>query len=196
MRPAAVLLLGVLFAAPASASDNQIRAFFGGTFGGGTTLVDLEHAAGKWNPVIGVAVVSLRNVFGLDVDLADAPGFFQADESGLVLSSRVTTLTGNIVVAAPRTKTEYGLRPYLVGGAGIMRVRQKDYFDVFPPSKLLATLDIGAGAIGFFTNRSGVSWEIRRFEGLATGKDDPGTTIGKPGRISFWRASMSFVYRY
>ena len=192
----AVAVLIVLTATPAAAADNQIRAFVGGTFGGSTTMVDLEHASGKWNPAIGGSLVMLKNVFGVDIDVADAPGFFQTDDSGLVLSSRVTTFTGNVVIAAPRSKTEYGLRPYLVGGAGVMRSRKKDYFAAFPSSKWLATLDVGVGAIGFFTNRSGVSWEIRRFEGLPTGEDAPGTTLGEPGRLSFWRASMAFVYRY
>jgi|KBSMisStandDraft_5_1062788.scaffolds.fasta_scaffold312223_2 hypothetical protein len=195
MRPPIVLVL-LLVAAPASAADNQIRPFVGGTFGGGTTFVDLEHAAGKWNPVLGVSFVTLKNIFGLDVELADAPGFFQGDDSGLVLSSRVTTLTGNVVVAAPRSKTEYGLRPYLLGGAGIMRTRKKDYFAVFPETRVLAAIDVGAGAVGFFTNRSGVSWEIRRFEGLGGTNEVPGTTLGKPPRLSFWRATMAFVYRY
>src|SRR4051812_7354469 len=167
MRSAFFLALVVL-AAPASAADNQIRPFFGGTFGGGTTFVDLEHAAGKWNPVYGISFVTLTNVFGLDVEVADAPGFFQADDSGLVLSSRVTTFTGNFLIAAPRTKTEYGLRPYVLAGAGVMRARKKDYFDVFP-NKVMAAVDFGAGAVGFFTSRSGVSWEIRRFEGVGGG---------------------------
>jgi hypothetical protein len=191
-----VTILIVLAATPAAAADNQIRAFFGGTFGGSTTMVDLEHASGKWNPAIGGSLVVLNNVFGVDIDVADAPGFFQTDDSGLVLSSRVTTFTGNVVIAAPRSKTEYGLRPYLVGGAGVMRSRQKDYFALFPESKWLVALDIGAGAIGFFTNRSGVSWEIRRFQGLSGGPDAPGTTLGPPGRLSYWRATMAFVYRY
>jgi hypothetical protein len=190
----AALVIALLVAAPVAAADNQIRAFFGGTFGGGTTLPDLEHASGKWNPVYGVSFVTLTNVFGLDVEAADAPGFFQADDSGLVLSSRVTTVTGNVVIAAPRTKTEYGLRPYVLGGAGMMRAHKTDYFGVFP-GKVMAAIDVGAGAIGFFTNRSGVSWEIRRFEGVS-GSDDPGTTIGQRSRLSFWRASMAFVYRY
>ena len=74
-------------------------------------MVDLEHASGKWNPTIGGSPVVLNNVFGLDIDILDAPGFLPDGRLGLVLSSRVTTFTGNVVIAAPRSKTEYGLRP-------------------------------------------------------------------------------------
>jgi len=196
MKRGAAFVFVLLSAAPSAAADNQIRAFFGGTFGGGTTFVDLEHASGRWNPAIGASFVTLGNVFGVDAEVADAPGFFQSGDSGLVLSSRVTTFTGNIVVAAPRSKTEYGLRPYVLGGAGLMRVGKTDYFAVFPETRLLTAIDFGAGVTGFFTNRSGVSWEIRRFEGFSGGEDAPGTTIGRPARLSYWRASMAFVYRY
>ena len=195
MKPL-VLLCALMTAAPAAAADKEIRAFFGGTFGGGTTLVDLEHAAGKWNPAIGASFVTISNVFGLDVEVANAPGFFQSGDSHLVLSSHVTTITGNLVIAAPRSKTEYGLRPYIVAGGGVMRADKKDSFGIFP-ARTLGTFDFGGGVVGFFTNRSGVSWEIRRFEGLSGGEDPPGTTIGgEPGRLSFWRATMAFVYRY
>lgn len=195
MRAAvALFVLGV--AAPAAAADNQIRPFLGGTFGGGTTFVDLDHASGNLHRTVGISFVTLGNVFGLDVEVADAPGFFQNDNSArLVLSSRVTTVTGNLIVAAPRTKTEYGLRPYLVGGAGLMRARFNDYFAVYNVSTVLPAFDVGAGAVGFFTSRVGVSWELRRFESLGRNAEERGVTIGKE-RLSFWRASMAFVYRY
>lgn len=195
MRSAWVLA-AVLAASPASAADNQIRPFFGGTFGGGTTFVDPDRGADKTHKTFGISLVSLRNVFGIDVDVADTPGFFEnSDSAGLVLSSRVTTVTGNVVVAAPRTRTEYGLRPYIVGGAGLMRVRINDYFGSFENSRVLPALDIGGGAVGFLTNRTGVAWELRRFKSLDGSRKEEGLSIGKE-KLSFWRATMAFVYRY
>ena len=94
MRLAApvVLLCLALTAAPAQAADKQFRGFFGATFGGGTTFVDLEKAAGRLNPVIGASAMTLGDMFGVEAEIADAPGFFQAGDQHLVLSSRVTTL--------------------------------------------------------------------------------------------------------
>lgn len=190
----ALLVLAV--AAPAAAGDNQVRVFFGGTFGGGTTFTEPDHAIGKPHPALGVSVVSLGNIFGLDADVAHMPGFFQnSDSANLVVSSSVTTLTGNVVVAAPRSKTEYGVRPYLVAGGGMMRVRINDYFRVFERSRILPAFDVGAGAIGFLTNRVGLSWELRRFQSLS-GDEESGLTLSGTERLSFWRASMAFVYRY
>ena len=157
---------------------------------------DPDHGADKTHKTFGISIVQLHNVIGWDVDIANTPGFFQnSDSAGLVLSSRVTTFTGNIVIAAPRSRTEYGLRPYFIAGAGVMRARLVDYFGTFERSDFLPAFNLGGGAVGFFTNRAGVAWELRRFKSLDRDTKETGLTIGKE-HVSFWRASMAFVYRY
>src|SRR5262249_765246 len=135
------------------------------------------------------------NIFGFDVDLADAPGFFSAGNQHLVLSSRVTTLTGNVVIAAPKHATEYGLRPYFVGGGGLMRVHIEDYFSALPVSSVLPAFDFGGGAVGFLTNHVGVNWELRRFQSLSRQTEEVGVTFGNE-QLSFWRANMGVTFRY
>jgi hypothetical protein len=197
IRAAACGLVAVLLglAMPASAADNQIRPFFGATFGGGTTFVDLENAMGKPKPVMGVSVVRLGDMFGFEGEFGDAPRFFQAGSRHLVLSSRVTTLTGNFVVAAPKKLTEYSLRPYLVAGGGLMRARIDDYFGVLKVSRVLPGFDVGVGAVGFLTSDVGVCWEVRRFQSLSGSTEERGVTFGHE-RLSFWRASMGLAVRY
>ena len=75
---------------------------------------------------VGVNAALLGDVFGVEVDLGDSPGFFQSGNTNLVPKSRVTTLTGNFVLSLPRHMTEYTLRPYFVAGGGAMRVRIED----------------------------------------------------------------------
>jgi hypothetical protein len=179
----------------AIAGERQIRPLIGVTFEGATTFVDSENAAGKPHAVIGANAVWLREIFGVEVDLAHALGFFQAgDPAHLVVSSGVTTLTGNLVVAAPARKTEYGLRPYFVGGAGLMRVRIDHTFGVLPVAKTSPAIDVGGGVLGFITNRIGVCWDVRRFASLSR-TTEQGLSIGAE-RLSFWRASMSLAIRY
>ena len=181
------------------AADKQIRPYLGGTFAGSTTFADLDKAVDKKHVVLGVTAVTLGEIFGVDVDLGDAPGFFQAGDQHLVLSSRVTTLTGNLVVAAPRRLTEYILRPYLLGGAGLMRVRYDDYFGALKVASVLPGWDVGAGAIGFFTNDVGVSWEVRRFQSLSRQTDPRGLTLAPQTaeeQLSFWRVSVALAIRY
>ena len=194
-----VLVVGLLLmSARTDAADRQIRAFIGATFGGGTTFVDPELAVGKPNLALGASAVFLGEVFGAEVDVADAPGFFESDDQHLVLSSRVTTISGNVVVAAPRRWTEYSLRPYFVGGAGLMRVRTTTSFNVFDVSSVIPALDAGVGVVGFLTNRIGVCWDVRRFQSVGNNTSDVGLSFGEFGEehLSFWRATMAVVIRY
>ena len=182
----------LLIAATAGAEDRQLRPFIGATFGGGTTFVELDRGRAKL--AVGVGAVFLGEIFGAEVDFADVPGFFESDNNPLVVGSRVTTLTGNVVVAMPRRMSEYALRPYLVGGAGLMRVRTTTSLNVFDVSRMFPTLDVGVGVVGFVTNRMGVSWEIRRFQSLDR-EGDKGVSFGDE-QLGFWRATMAVAIRY
>src|SRR5207302_231226 len=97
-----VLVAAVLLLSGRSyAAERQIRPFMGATFGGGTTIVDPELAAGDVNMTFGLGALFLGEVFGAEVEIADSPGFFEAGKN-LVRGSRVTTVSGSVVVAAPR----------------------------------------------------------------------------------------------
>jgi hypothetical protein len=180
----------------ARAADNQIRPFIGSTFSGSTTFVDNENGAGTSHFVVGVSWMRLGDMFGVEAEVADAPGFFEAGEKPLVLSSRVTTFTANFVVSAPRRYTEYIVRPYFVAGGGMMRVKKDDPLNVFPVDRLLPAFDLGAGAVMFLTNRVGFSGEIRRFQNLYRQTPEVGLTLGDSERLAFWRGTLAFVYRY
>ena len=194
-RSTIVLVAGLLLtSARMYAEDRQIRPFIGVTFGGGTTFVP-NNAVGKPNPAIGASAVFLGEVFGTEVELADAPGFFEPDDKHLVLSSRVTTLSGNVVVAVPHRLTEYSLRPYFVGGGGLMRVRTTTASNVFDVSKVIPQFDVGVGVVGFLTDRFGVCWDVRRFQSVGRKTRNVGLSFGDES-LSFWRATMSAAIRY
>lgn len=200
MRHVGPLAVGlVLLSLPASAAEKQIRPFVGLTFASSTTFVDLDHAIGKRHAVIGVDAVVLGNIFGVEVDLGRMPGFFQTTaafgQSPLVLHSSVTTLTGSVVIAAPRKLTEYTLRPYFVAGAGGMRVRTDDYLGLLKVRDTVGAIALGGGVIGFLTNRIGVAWDVRRLSSVKGRTYGTGTSIGG-SRLSFWRANMALAIRY
>lgn len=194
-RVAMAVIAAAALAAPAAAADKQIRPFIGSTFGGSTTFLDFDDVTRKPNVVYGVSIVTIGDVFGVDVDVADAPGFLEGEQH-LYLNSRVTTLTGNIVIAAPRRLTEYVLRPYFVGGAGLMRIHADDYFGAFNVERVRPAFDLGGGVLMFFTNTVGASFEVRRFQNFYKASDDAGLTLTGSERLSFWRAGVSLALRY
>lgn len=195
-RSTAVLMAALLLAsARTDAADRQIRPFIGATFGGGTTFVDPEDAVGKPNLALGASAVLLGDVFGAELDIFDAPGFFESGDKGLVHLSHVLTISGNVVVAAPHRLTEYSLRPYFVGGAGVMRVKTTTAFGVFDVSTVIAEIDAGVGAVAFVTNRLGVCWDLRRFQSVGGNTGNGGLSFGDE-HLSFWRATMAAVIRY
>jgi hypothetical protein len=195
MRFASFTVVFILVSAAPGAAEWQIKPFVGLTFGGSTSFIDLEGAAGEPNIAFGVSAVQLGEVFGLAADFGHAPGFFQSGDRNLVPRSGVTTLTGNVVVALPRRLVEYTLRPYVTGGAGIVHVSLTEPLGALPLAATLATVDVGGGVTGFLTDRFGLSWDVRRFQSVGGGPPTTGLSFDTE-QISFWRVNMSLVVRY
>lgn len=200
---AAVFAMAMSVLAPAAAhAEWQVRPFIGFTFGGATTFVDPDGAIDSENMVIGVSGGWLGEVFGFEADFGRAPGFFETDEprdpanaQSLVLTSAVTTLTGNVVIALPARLAGYGLRPYFSGGAGLMHVDWAGTFELLGVNRTLPTLSLGGGVTGFLTTDVGVNWDIRRINTLRGEGETLGSSIGRE-RLSFWRATMAVALRY
>jgi hypothetical protein len=188
-----VALTLLLATAPRASAEWQIKPFVGVTYGGGTTFVDFEHAVGHPHPAIGVSGVLLGEVFGIEADFGHQPGFFERGSQHLVLDTSATTLTGNVVVALPRRLAEYTLRPYFVGGAGVMAVHIDDALGNPFISRSLQAMDLGGGVTGFLTHRIGVSWDVRYFRSIDR-TFESGLSIGSE-QLSFWRANMAIAIR-
>jgi len=148
--------------------------------------------AGKPHVAFGVNGLVVGQVFGIEGDVSFAPGFFQAKRRQLILGSSVTTATANLVVAFPRRWSQYTLRPYAVGGGGVMRVHIDDVSGVLAVDSSLGTVDFGGGVTGFLTDRVGVSWDLRYFRSF--GGDSRGFSIGNE-QMSYWRAMMAVAIR-
>ena len=180
------------------AAEWQIRPFIGFTFGAASTFTNPELASGTRKTIIGVSGGWLGEIFGLEADFSRVPDFFQRDdapEEAQLVSSAVTTLTGNVVIAMPRRIAGYGLRPYFSGGAGMVRSDVEGRFGLVEIHRTLPALSLGGGVTGFLTPDIGLSWDIRRFHTLRGEGETLGNSIGRE-RLSFWRATMAVAVRY
>lgn len=196
------MALALLLLSPATAeAEWQYKPFLGVIFGGETTLIDLEAAAGHTHVAVGFGTLLIGEMLGVEADFGVAPGFFSAGEDailpeveGSVVRSSVTTLTGNVVIAMPRRLMQYTLRPYFVGGGGLMHARSQEFFSSLLVTSTLPAIDIGGGVTGFLTNRLGVSWDVRYFRSIGN-NEISGSSFG-PEQLSFWRANMALAIRY
>ena len=206
MRAGLLAVALVLVPAVRASAEWQVKPVFGATFGGGTTLFDAEHAVGEVKRTFGVSGMLIGEVVGVEGDIGRTPGFFQSRTPSVAVlappsvhwdGSSVTTITGNVVIALPRRLTEYTLRPYVVGGAGVMRVRTKNQtVRTLEISSNLPALDIGGGVVGFLSDRVGLSWDVRYVHSIR-GKATPSSqSVGTQSEeLSFWRVNMAFVVR-
>ena len=195
-RSARVLAALVIWLSPSSAAaDWLLTPFIGSSFAPETTFLIFEDGAGRTLTLGGSVALLSGGIFGLEADVGHTPGFFEGnDPLGLVLTSRVTTLTGSVILAVPLSVTRESLRPYLVIGAGLMQARSKHAAGLFPVDRNLLGINIGAGAIGMVTPRTGLRFDARYIK-AASGADGPFARAGL-SRLSFWRGTAGIVLRY
>ena len=195
-RRLTVALLVLLATPPATAhADWQITPFLGNSFAAQTGLLIFEEGLSR-RMTFGASVALLNDgIFGLEAEVGHTPRFFESnDPLGLVLSSRVTTVSGSVIVAAPLVMTRESLRPYLALGIGLMQARSKHAADLFPVDENLPAVHIGVGAIGFVTERTGLRFDVRHVRAVSA-PDGPLARTGA-SRLSFWRASAGVTVRY
>lgn len=194
--PRLALFCCIILLVPArqAAAEWHITPMLGLSMLGSTSIVDFEFATDKrhWN--LGGAVTLLGGgILGAEVLTIWTPGFFQREDAEipLVSSSRMVSLMGNAVLTTPRNWTEYGLRPFVSGGFGLLHAVSNN--EVLPVNSNLAGFNIGAGAIGFLSNRTGLRFDVRYHSTLKVSGEGP-FSIGEV-HLRYVTATVGIVFR-
>jgi hypothetical protein len=175
-----------------AAAEWHFTPIIGTTFLGETSLVDSDLAAGNVHRNFGGAVALLgKGVFGVEGLVVWTPGFFTGRPEGLVKQSRSIATMGNVMVTTPRRWTEYSLRPFISGGLGMIHTSHTE--DVFPDNRNIPAFNIGGGAIGFLSKRTGLRFDLRYYSNLV--RSDEGTVSFGPVHIRYMTASVGVVLR-
>jgi opacity protein-like surface antigen len=199
------MIAAVCAATPRTASaDWVITPFVGWNAGGSadvngsngnTTNSKFEH---KVNYGVSAAAMGAGAV-GFEVDFGYSPNFFETGTANngfqFTNDSNVTTLTGNVIVGVPIGGHGGSVRPYAVGGVGLIRSNVADtagFFDV--TSKNDFGFDVGAGVMGFFSQNIGVRGDVRYFRGFS-GSSDNVTGLGL-SNFNFWRTSVGVSFKF
>jgi hypothetical protein len=191
----ATLLLIVLCGSPRETrADFLFMPFIGGTFARETLFnIGVEQGEGSTHVIFGGSASWLSaGILGVEGEFAYAPGFFEVDNPLTdVLGSNLFTLSGNVIVAVPLSVSEYSLRPYAIGGVGLIH-SGISYVLQSPVDDNSLGFNVGGGAIGFLTRRTGVRFELRHFRTFAREPSDFGD-VGP--RVGFWRFTVGVVIR-
>ena len=173
--------------------DYLFTPTFGATFGASTAFLDLDSGTDSTHLIFGGSAGWLSGgILGAEGEFSYAPRFFEHDQQ-VVIASTLVTFTGNVIVAAPLRVTGYSLRPYLIGGLGLIHSGITYQAPLDPIDDNSFGMNIGAGAIGLLSPRTGLRFELRHVRTF--GREINEATGESGARLSFWRATIGVLIR-
>jgi hypothetical protein len=206
LRAGLVLLLVTGIAKPASA-DWLLTPYIGLILAGPPNTVDIDTLSESFKErmTFGGAIAGMGNgIFGFEVDVNYSPNFFQLNEGGesfdfITVDSSLTTVMGNLVFGIPIGGSRgAGVRPYVSGGAGLMRadVNFESLFTDVSTNDF--AINVGGGAHVFFGDAIGIRGDLRYFRGLESNSDDDGflETDFALEDFNYWRATIGVTFRF
>ena len=180
----AALALALTAATPRAAhADWLLTPYLGVTFGGDAEKQQVNY---------GLSAAFLGGgIFGIEVDAALTPNFFESD-SDLIEDSNVSTLMANLMVAAPDGAP---LRPYASGGVGIIRYKATSVGNFFDVDDSSFGVNIGGGVLAQVAPKVGIRGDIRYFRAVqdSDGGDDLDIDFGS---FNFWRGTLGVTFRF
>lgn len=193
--PILATLLATLAVPAVAHADIFLSPFVGMKFKGSTNELDFGEGAGDATLSIGASTVVVTDRGpGFELEFGYNPRFFESGTGDLATNSGVTTLFGNFILAAPISFTRESLRPYAVGGLGWVHASADNTISFLPISNDFLGLTIGVGAVGFFSDVTGVRFDLRYIKAISSG-DVSNIPEQGSARISFWRATVGLVFR-
>lgn len=134
-------------------------------------------------------------IIGGEVGFGYSPSFFGTKTD--FGNNTVIGLMANLIVGVPIGGTHGGgFRPFVTGGLGMIRTQiDGGTFTKVSSHNNMAGWNLGAGAMGFFSDHAGIRGDVRYnrgFEHLNTGVTRFDTD---PSQFHYWRASFGVVIR-
>jgi len=176
------LVIGLLV--PASAYADIIFTPFGGTtFNGDAPVKKLS---------IGGSLTFMGTIAGLEVEFGYTPDFF-GEQAGtaLIADSNVTTFMGNIVIG-PGVGP---VRPYVVGGIGLIRPRVNASGLFTNVSASQFGLDVGGGILVLARPNVGIRGDLRYFRRLTDPSNDNDLDVFL-SNFDFWRFTAGLSFKF
>jgi opacity protein-like surface antigen len=209
---AGLVLVFITGMAKPAAADWLLTPYLGIVFSGAANTIDINtlDEAFEQRSNFGLSASGMASgIFGWEADISYTPNFFQFTEGGedfefFNVDSSLTTVMGNLVIGVPiGGTTGGGVRPYITGGAGLMRanITVDEVFSNLSTNDL--AINFGGGLHIFFSDNIGLRGDLRYFRGLEqTEDDDPledddfiDEDFGLED-FDFWRATIGITFRF
>jgi hypothetical protein len=201
---AAVVTAGCVALPRTASADWTVTPFVGWNAGGSadvsgangtTTTSKFDHKVDY-----GVSLTGMGGgVFGGEIDFGYSPNFFantsNSNSVQFASTSNVTTLMGNLIVGVPVGGHGAQIRPYAVGGVGLIRSDVQDAAGLFAVNtKNDFGYDLGGGLMGFFNQNIGLRGDVRYFRGFR-GTSDNAVGLGI-SNFNYWRTSIGVSFKF
>jgi opacity protein-like surface antigen len=186
----------LLSAAPARAAEWFATPFFGGNFGGATDQPLFGKPEAMTNPsTFGITGGwTGGGWFGVEGDVAYAPSFFDSD-NGFIAKRSLTTVMGNVRVAVPFGGKAGKLRPYVSGGAGLLRPNLAEAGDGAVVTGNKFAWNVGGGLTGMLNERVGITGDVRYTRAMDK-NEEPNAFGVKFDGLDFWRGAIGVTLKW
>ena len=191
-----LLSFGLMTAAPAYA-DGFVTPFVGVNFSGAVGAALKNAVDDNSKLTYGVSLGWMGGgIIGVEGDIGYAPKFFAPTAN--IGKTNVLTAMGNIIVGIPiGGQHGGGIRPYLVGGAGLLRTNVTSSLSSLQLDNSSAGFDVGGGINAYFADHIGIRGDVRYFRDFS--ERDANTALGfelGTGHLDFWRGTVGVVFRF
>jgi hypothetical protein len=189
---AALVALTALTAPSAAIADVLLTPYAGLTFGSKTGSdedgeLELDD---RWVLGGSLAIVGSRGI-GFEVDLGFIPDFFEPKdlEVDILGTNNVTTFMGNVMFMGGAG----GVRPYVTGGAGLIRSQLGDFGELFDATESSLGVNVGGGLL-LGSGRVSLRGDVRYFRNVSE-SDDPLIEAALRD-LRFWRGTVGVSFGF
>lgn len=170
-------------------ADGFVTPWIGSAFGGS----DIQNGRGTF----GVSAGGMgAGIVGGEVDFGWNPSFFGTkNQFG---NNSVLNLMGNVIVGVPiGGQHGAGVRPYVVGGGGLIRTQFDATTSPINPvsSQNMFGWDIGAGVMGYFSDHVGLRGDLRYLRATHDINSGINSIDFNGDRLHFTRLTFGVVFR-
>jgi opacity protein-like surface antigen len=134
-------------------------------------------------------------ILGGEADFGWSPSFFGTKSD--FGNNTVMDLMGNLILGVPvGGQRGAGIRPYVVGGVGLIRMQiDGGTLAKVSSSTNMFGWDAGGGVMGYFSDHVGLRGDVRYLRGTHDLNTGVSSIDLNGNRLHFWRASVGVVIR-